>query len=950
MKYLRKRSDFLVENKISLPKPVNKNEINLPINEKFDMSGGQGPMGNDINWGDSLVGRLFNSIARKLVIGVNKGRMALINKQINSAFERLLDEGKIQSSNINRKEIETLKVSYFLERLTAAVHQGLKVKYLIELTEETIKLAEENDELQEKDLLLQQLNDFLDFLNEFDPEEGEDLDEDITGMSKEELAKGSDIETQGDGWETEGEALKGMVSMLKSLIGMIDNQGTAETTKDSDSELNKMKQPIIQQLNQSKIGDIKEVKTNDGVSLQLNGKSLITFLKYDHKPNATIIIHGYDWDGKSLIELKDGEKSKPINIGSKEQGEISIIIKNLLNYIKPKDTDKDTKNDKKGEPSEKEYLYDGQKVTLIGRKGDKSRIRLEDGREIEIDNSKLKVINESFIFEKSKLSEEETDSNQALNKLKNQLKNLTSDDKGISINSEFLKNLSDFSKIKEKSNKNLLKKLFDKVKQQYEKAPDFDDLYETESPKKVSEGFDVIGDAAKIETVADKIARFAKRSMQFVGENLYGSIGDLGKHLQKFNEEFGKLLNTDLKIEESTHFNDRDLYMINKKRVSSYSNFMMLNESVTQRIITYYDKKVNYNKWKIENKEIVTQIDKQLENVKIDKLPIDPIIEIVKLINRAYKIHTVEMIPSGRKSGKVSNRTYQEYEFMGEGGGGPRPSADGGVEPGFGPFRNKSLFNQFESNLLDIIKDKRFEPLFKEDVKIEGGTKPGDGKILLKFINQILDGQTLYKKGAQSKFFQEYFGFTITDNDLGYKPTKGGGDSNTGDSSDAGGDNTKKKKGVFKPSNTPIDRDDVGKVYILENSRDNTKRYMVVITAQDGGLFFKSSANPKYINQYLKDYEIENFKPTNINGESLLAKINIDSKIEKGVDIKGVNLDNYRNTKKADIKENKYFEFDSKQVLYNSEDEKKALRLENLENLSAGQDDAPFVELKEYFR
>ena len=52
MKFLKGRDKFLnKENKIF---------------EKFDMSGeGSGPMGNDINWGDSLVGRLLNSISRK---------------------------------------------------------------------------------------------------------------------------------------------------------------------------------------------------------------------------------------------------------------------------------------------------------------------------------------------------------------------------------------------------------------------------------------------------------------------------------------------------------------------------------------------------------------------------------------------------------------------------------------------------------------------------------------------------------------------------------------------------------------------------------------------------------------------------------------------------------------------------------------------------------------------
>lgn len=937
MKYLKGRNEFLVENKISLPKPVNKNEINLPINEKFDMSGGQGPMGNDINWGDSLVGRLFNSIARKLVIGVNKGRIALINKQINEAFDRLLDESKIQSSNVNRKDIEKLEVSYFLERLTSAVHNGLKVKYLIELTEKTIELAEKSDDLKEKDLLLKQLNEFLDFLNELDPEEGEDLDEDITGMSKEDLAKGSDVESQGEGWGSDGEALKGMVSMIKSLKLMIDNQGTAETTKESDTELNKMKQPVIQQLNQSKIGEVKEVKTNDGILIQVNGKNLITFLKYDHKENASIVLHGYALDGKNIVALKEGEKSKPINIGSKDRNEISMIIKSLSNFIKGKN-----KGDDESPIYDKTIIiYDGNEYEFVEYvENDKISIKGKDGNVITVDRKSVKKkVNESFIFEKSKLSQEETDSNQALNKLKTQLKNLTSDDKGISISSDFLKNLSDFSKIKEKGNRNLLKKLFDKVKQQYEKIPDFDPLYE---------GFDVISDSSKIETVADKIARFAKRSMQFVGENLYGAIGDLGKHLQKFNQEFDKLLNTDLKIEESNYFSDKDLFkMINKNKVSNYSQFMVLNESVTQRIITYYDQKVNYNKWKIENKEIVSQIDDQIENVEIKEMPIDPIIEIVKLINRAYKIHTPGSIPSGRSGGKVSNRTFREYEFVGDTGSGG--TAD---TPGSGPYRNKSLFNQFESNLLDIIKEKKYQTLFKENVKIVGDnkdeTKPGNGKILMKFINDILDGQRLYNKGAQSKFFAEYFGFEISDEKLDYKTPSGRGDSSS--EYKTGNDNKLKKKGKFINSFQPINKDDVGKVYILENNRIIKKRYMVVVADENGYLYFKSSGNPKYITSYLKDYEIEGL-PKDIDDnakKSVIFRTKSDD-IKPKVKVDLINLEMFdRDRSSPNIQKNKeYFEFDNISVLVDSDN--KGIRL-NGENLSDGPKDVPFSELREKFK
>ena len=441
--------------------------------------------------------------------------------------------------------------------------------------------------------------------------------------------------------------------------------------------------------------------------------------------------------------------------------------------------------------------------------------------------------------------------------------------------------------------------------------------------------------------------------MQFVGENLYGTIGDLGKHLQKFNEEFDKLLNTDLKIEESNHFSDKDLFkMINKNRVSNYSNFIMLNESVTQRIITYYDQKVNYNKWKIENKEIVSQIDDQIKNVKIKEMPIDPIIEIVKLINRAYKIHTVQMIPSGRKGGKVSNRTFQEYEFMGEGGGGPRAATDGGIEPGMGPFRNKSLFNQFESNLLDITKEKKYQALFKEDVKIVGDnkdvTKPGNGKILMKFINDILDGQTLYKKGAQSRFFAEYFGFEISDEKLGYKPPSGGGGSGSGDK--PGSDDKTKKKGKFIKSDQPINKNDVGKVYILKNTRENKKKYIVLVDDRQGYLYFKSSGNHKFINSYLKDYDIDGM-PNEIDEDakrSLLHRTKSD-KIEKGITVDWINLENFDNERSSpSIAENKkYFQFDNIKILVDSD--KKPVILKNPENLSEGRKDAPFSDLRDRF-
>jgi hypothetical protein len=173
------------------------------------------------------------------------------------------------------------------------------------------------------------------------------------------------------------------------------------------------------------------------------------------------------------------------------------------------------------------------------------------------------------------------------------------------------------------------------------------------------------------------------------------------------------------------------------------------------------------------------ELEKEFVSKSEKSITIDPIIEIVKLFNRAYKLHTPGPIPSGRKSGKVSNSVFREYEFVGKGSEGARMAEDGGVNPGMGPYRNKSLFNKWENAVLDIIKKPEYQQIFNEKTYFHfspadpryntQSKKKGGGKALLKLINSLLDGSDLYKEGAQSKFISEYFDVEIDDNNLGYK-------------------------------------------------------------------------------------------------------------------------------------------------------------------------------------
>jgi len=172
MKFLKGRDKFLnKENKIF---------------EKFDMSGeGSGPMGNDINWGDSLVGRLLNSISRKMQIGANTIKIGSKSRAIKAEFNAILLDS-IKNASEETEVIGFVTLSQLLGDLRDSVFEGRKVKYLIIQTKNLITWVKEYkisktslkdgkyDISEEAKLeLIKQLEDFLKFLKTFNEEDGE---------------------------------------------------------------------------------------------------------------------------------------------------------------------------------------------------------------------------------------------------------------------------------------------------------------------------------------------------------------------------------------------------------------------------------------------------------------------------------------------------------------------------------------------------------------------------------------------------------------------------------------------------------------------------------------------------------------------------------------------------------------------------------------------------------
>jgi hypothetical protein len=128
----------------------------------------------------------------------------------------------------------------------------------------------------------------------------------------------------------------------------------------------------------------------------------------------------------------------------------------------------------------------------------------------------------------------------------------------------------------------------------------------------------------------------------------------------------------------------------------------------------------------------------------------DPIIEILKLFNRAYKLYMQKYITK-RSAPGVS--TAAKYTSFGENG----------------PYRNDKIFDIWENGVLDVMKNRKYEFIFdkKTNLRVGNEIRPGGGANLRKFMTDMLDGDSLYKaksgygdagRGKQAELLDKYFG------------------------------------------------------------------------------------------------------------------------------------------------------------------------------------------------
>ena len=748
MKYLSNRDEFL---KRSLNKIEEYKSIEIDL-EKLNETDNSGPFANDIPWGNSLIGRLINFGIRKARMGANLLRIKPVGKRLEREFENLLNGSTTSNlSEENKRDLSRVEVSKLLEELDKAVKEGANVGEIKRLTNKAIidigKLAYTagtNNDVEygrKLDSLEKQLREFKKFLEQFKDDEG--------------------------GKET------------------TDEEGEGEEGKDEEGKDEEGK------------GENKEVVVEKGSK---TSESVYPTMIKTLKSLALVLSH--------YKEVKMGDVKKPENL-NKAKLKYTTVAGDTIEKIQ-----KNTKANLK-------------KLTAADIRSKNTQVLVKYPKDNSTMPAGLVLLMESFMFEaigeggsadRSNIKGGEDHLTQAFTKLKKAIETLESPkDKGVGVDVKFLNEIT--SKSLDTKNKEIIKSLFTEVNRYL--VGDKKATLNAATDPLYKESIEIISDKNKKIVVAEKIARFTKRALQFDGEGLYGGLGETGKNLQPFVEGMKSIMlikpaeekpaeeTTKFKVGDVVKWKNKEGKEISKKIekikdgsyyftteageeyskkeadltkesvIVKYSSFLSYIKeadenkasadedteasdpvvmTTSQKIIDYWEKKIDVKEFTLER----TEVDKISANFeKMNKKDgevviqgVDPVMEIVKIFNRAYKLHTTQVIPTGRSGGKVSNKTFMEYTCFGQG------TPAGAGESG-GPYRNDKIFNQWENAVQNIMKSTKYQKLFRSETQLKSETGKvieKAGLYLGKFMRDMLDGDGLYKNGAQNKFIEKYFG------------------------------------------------------------------------------------------------------------------------------------------------------------------------------------------------
>ena len=466
---------------------------------------------------------------------------------------------------------------------------------------------------------------------------------------------------------------------------------------------------------------------------------------------------------------------------------------------------------------------------------------------------------------------------EAFGKLRKSIESLISPkDKGIGVDIAFVNGI--LSKANDTKNKESIKALYVEInryligdKKATLQQPDL--LYK--------ESIEVISDKNKMPIVAEKIARFAKRAMQFEGTGLYSSMGDCGKALEQFNITLKSLSTT--KTNESINESFiSDMFNINvgKSDIKIEGD----NNKITQ--IIYNGKNFDFDEYLKDKglstdpdsiKKTTTDLEKSLEGKATELVKESQIdaIEIVRIFGQAGRLITKTNIPSTRSGGKISVARSNNWE-----------SLDGSaIDPQNpkGPVRNIKLFQKWNDGVLKLIK-KYDDVLKNAKIKTSSGELVKPKYPISKFMVDCLEDGKLFKSmsgrggsddaGYQKKYLMEHLELDEA------TASKVGGTTDDKSKNKEYEFTINQKSTTVKGLESSVVRLS-GKYTIDGDVKENISLYVLPFYKVNGDFIAYVSTADKYVKKFISGYAAENDTDSDI----YLVKFSGDNQFGKATEL-----------------------------------------------------------------
>jgi len=730
MRYLLKRNEFLFEKKMKVENIDIKRDFKSSalIRETFE---------NDLSWGGSLIGRLINSTLRVLKIYVKTARITFIIPQLSRALDDLLTV--CRTNEEQRAQLENLTSQFLLDEIINVVNSSDSVEQKVAqllgadndtnpgLVKSTIIKIEKIEAFEDKDEVITKLEAFLEALRKIKEEIGdlpdiddeEDEDEDGEGDEDKEDDKKDEI----SGKSPAGIVRLNLFIMFRSIRIVFDTlklkkvslEGenkktiTPEVGKEytyTDKGGKKVQVKIIDIKNQRQPGKDGEFLTGDDIvdpKKKISPKVLIA------QKNK----NGVYGAGSIITVVEPGVLSESL-VNEEFVGTGRGRGEGADSAIKPGDPKKVIPGDPK---SLKEY-----------EKGENRA------------SSAFKKVRGAFESNEQLLKEGLS----AMTQIQNDVK---SDENVkeylISIMKEVIANESTVGKpmtFKELT--------FDKIM----------DVKESVSVLKT-----------KYAPIVKSISVVARVLLAFKEDKgLLGALGELKKPILDFIEAYDLAKENLTKVGEKKVEKEKKEGEEKKEKKDKNESFRLFEadepdddddddpqgQSQDDTEDGDDDVKAAWREQFTEEEEKKYKIDekgaRELQNAVSgekaatidvsDPAQYDRILEIVKIFGRAYKMYAVDVIPSGRPEGRISQKTFREYEYIGKEDSG-KPDWEEQEGPGYGPWAVRATYEKWQDGVMDILQDTKYRKILANSTFKNAGPnqEEGSGLTLFTFINDMLN-------------------------------------------------------------------------------------------------------------------------------------------------------------------------------------------------------------------